>query len=224
MVENTMGINLQPAMRLACSSTSHSPNWPLAGTPQKPHPHTSPFPLPGLWVAALKPKPTMWLKEGEELLKPFSGSRWLPMGISFPFRRNHPRSCRTVTSRPTSGHSGFTAFWKPTTWELTTAQHSSISQPLLQCELKTKSVSFSGHLFGVRSLFTIKGSETPTTATQITQNLLHNHRESFEILHQWYWTQTNILYPHPTLFSPIQTMAAPNQSLLCLSKQHTQPV
>ena len=57
--------------------------------------------------------------------------------MSFPFRRNHPRYCRTAPGRPASGHCGFAAFWKPTACEATTTQHSSVSQPLLQCESKT---------------------------------------------------------------------------------------
>lgn len=129
-------------------STSHCPNL-ASGLNPLPAITGPPSTALSKLLGSLSPI-TMPLREGEMLLKLFSGSTQLDMGMSSPFRGNHARSCNIVPSSPTSVHSGFIAFWKTTAWELTTVQHSSFLQPLLQCELKTKSARFSGKLFNVK--------------------------------------------------------------------------
>lgn len=151
------------------------PVWSLAWTP-----HLMPFSSPSRALSkllrSLSPM-TMPLREGEELLKLFSGSTLLDMGMSSPFRGSHTGSCRRVRSRPKSVHSGFGAFCNTTAWELTTVQRSSFLQPVLQCELKTKSASFSGKLFNVRSLLIVKREWNNHNTKQANKNPLHSNKK-----------------------------------------------
>ena len=182
------------------------PAWPLAWTPHL-TPSCSPSSALSKLLQNLSPM-TMPLRQGEELLRLFSGSTLLDIGMSSPVRGNHARSCRIAHSRPTSVHSGFVAFWKTTARELTTVQHSSFLQPLLQCELKTKPASFSGKLFNVRSLLIVKREwNNHNTKKQKNKQKKHpppmviRNNLKFSALHQSYRNRTNIFSgPLPLYF------------------------
>lgn len=103
-------------------------------------------------------------------------------------------------------------------------QHSSFLQLLLQSEWKTKPANFSGNLFNVRFLLTVKGSETPPP-TQTKPSKLTRDDLKYSALNQS--RRTGIipsLAPHSALFSPTQIKPAPWQSPVCISKQYPQLV